>query len=103
VLDRELLAPATAAPNVQIWVFNGVIVIKPASMQLGGDARAIQGRDSATHRYYRPGRPSPGCPVTMWRDDDRSVRPPATGKTTLALGRALAVPVFSRDPVMAVL
>jgi hypothetical protein len=33
VLDRELLAPATGAPNVQIWVFNAVIVIKPASMQ----------------------------------------------------------------------
>jgi hypothetical protein len=31
--------------------------------------------------------------------------PPATGKTTLglALGRALAAPVFSRDPIMAVL
>jgi len=34
VLDRELLAPATGAPNVQIWVFNAVIVIKPASMQI---------------------------------------------------------------------
>jgi len=36
VPDRELLAPATGAPNVQIWVFNAVIVIKPASMQNGG-------------------------------------------------------------------
>jgi len=39
VPDRELLAPATGAPNVQIWVFNAVIVIKPASMQNGGYAR----------------------------------------------------------------
>jgi len=39
VLDRELLAPATGAPNVQIWVFTAVIVIKPASMHNGGDAR----------------------------------------------------------------
>jgi len=39
VLDRESLAPATGAPNVQIWVFNAVIVIKPASMQNGGYAR----------------------------------------------------------------
>jgi hypothetical protein len=38
VLDRELLAPATGAPNVQIWVFNAVIVIKPASMHNGGYA-----------------------------------------------------------------
>jgi len=40
VLDRELLAPATGAPNVQIWVFNAVIVIKPASMQNSGYVRA---------------------------------------------------------------
>jgi hypothetical protein len=39
VLDRELLAPATGAPNVQIWVCNAVIVIKPASMQNGRSAR----------------------------------------------------------------
>jgi len=36
VPGRELLAPATGAPNVQIWVCNAVIVIKPASMQTGG-------------------------------------------------------------------
>jgi hypothetical protein len=36
VPGRELLAPATGAPNVQIWVCNAVIVIKPASMQNGG-------------------------------------------------------------------
>jgi len=42
VPGRELLAPATGAPNVQIWVFNAVIVIKPASMQNGG--------------YFSPGR-----------------------------------------------
>jgi len=36
VPGRELLAPATGALNVQIWVFNAVIVIKPASMQTGG-------------------------------------------------------------------
>jgi hypothetical protein len=39
VPGRELLAPATGAPNVQIWVCNAVIVIKPASMQLGGTVR----------------------------------------------------------------
>jgi len=44
VLDRELLAPATGAPNVQIWVFNAVIVIKPASMQNGGYARGLPRR-----------------------------------------------------------
>jgi len=42
VPGRELLAPATGAPNVQIWVFNAVIVIKPASMQNGGSARATK-------------------------------------------------------------
>ena len=42
VPGRELLAPATGAPNVQIWVFNAVIVIKPASMQIGGAARSDQ-------------------------------------------------------------
>jgi hypothetical protein len=36
VPGRELLAPATGAPNVQIWVCNAVIVIKPASMQNEG-------------------------------------------------------------------
>jgi hypothetical protein len=36
VSGRELLAPATGAPNVQIWVFNAVIVITPASMRTAG-------------------------------------------------------------------
>jgi hypothetical protein len=42
VPGRELLAPATGAPNVQIWVCNAVIVIKPASMQNGGSARVYE-------------------------------------------------------------
>jgi hypothetical protein len=47
VPGRELLAPATGAPNVQIWVCNAVIVIKPASMQKGGSARSFG--DVANH------------------------------------------------------
>jgi len=51
VLDRELLAPATGAPNVQIWVFNAVIVIKPASMQNGGSRAMAVASD---HHAARP-------------------------------------------------
>jgi len=48
VPGRESPAPATGAPDVQIWVCNAVIVIKPASIQNGGAARVARSR--ANHR-----------------------------------------------------
>jgi len=69
VLDRELLAPATGAPNVQIWVFNAVIVIKPASMQNGGS------RSYARSRLVTLGERLPGSFPVNYKVQERSCDP----------------------------
>jgi hypothetical protein len=77
VPGRELLAPATGAPNVQIWVFNAVIVIKPASMQNGGAARSDQVRcRSHTVIGLCSAGQCPGAWVLCWQAGWVSADPP---------------------------
>jgi hypothetical protein len=66
VPGRELLAPATGAPNVQIWVFNAVIVIKPASMQTAG-IRVLASSTTITLRDMTVSPGVTGLEVHSWR------------------------------------
>jgi hypothetical protein len=98
----------TASDNVSTTQLEGsssYMVDARNGLQITAGPRAIQNRDSATHRDHLPGGDHWG---TRWQCgcvEDRSVGAAGDRQdhTGLALGRALAAPVFSRDPIMAVL